>query len=344
MATLKDIGKELGLSVATVSRALNDFPEVKQATKVRVRDAAQRLGYRPNRVAQRLVTGRSGMVGMIVKISADMTPDLTFFETLTGFTAALAARDTDLVLAVDQGADPIQPYIRMLERDILDGFILIAPTVDDPRAAYLTQAGIPFVMHGRASAAPHYPYFDIDNVAVSRDAVQLLAGLGHRAIALINGAADHAFAAYRLQGFMGAMATAGLPVPSDHCRQGAVDERDGHAVATQMLSGQSGTRPTAIICASTRVAAGALQAAHDLGISVPDDVSVMAHDDGFPQVQAATFDPPLTVTYAPLRDACVPLANHLIDVIGGGSVVRAQTLHPTQLIVRGSTGPAPGMR
>ena len=84
LATLKDIGAELGLSVATVSRALNGFPEVKPATRDKVREAADRLGYRPNRTAQRLVTGRSGMVGMIVKVRPDLTADQTFVEILTG--------------------------------------------------------------------------------------------------------------------------------------------------------------------------------------------------------------------------------------------------------------------
>ncbi len=84
MPTLKDISAELGLSVATVSRALNGFPEVKRATVDKVRETADRLGYTPNRTAQRLVTGRSGMVGMIVKIRPDLSADQTFVEILTG--------------------------------------------------------------------------------------------------------------------------------------------------------------------------------------------------------------------------------------------------------------------
>ena len=118
MATLKDISVELGLSVATVSRALNGFPEVGARTRTRVQEAAARLGYRPNRSAQRLATGRSGVVGMIVKLRADMSADQTFFDVITSLTAELAARDLDLVLSVDQGDDPVAPYKRMLERDL----------------------------------------------------------------------------------------------------------------------------------------------------------------------------------------------------------------------------------
>jgi len=255
----------LGLSVATVSRALNGFPEVSAKTRTKVRTTAEKLGYRPNRVAQRLVTGRSGMVGMIVKIKPDLSADQTFFEILT----------------------VIAPYRRMLERDILDGFILNAPTVDDPRIAFLQEKGIPFVMHGQADTTPDYPFYGIDNEQVSADAVELLRHLGHKRIALLNGNMHLAYAAERLTGYR------------------------------------------------------RMRAVRDRKLSVPRDVSVIAHDDALPLTRAINFDPALTVTRAPLRDACVPLANALIDHIGGAPAGNLQTKTVAELIIRGSTGPAP---
>ena len=163
MATLKDIGDELGLSTATVSRALNGFPEVNAATRTRVVEVATRLGYRPNRIAQRLVTGRSGMVGMIVKVNPDMSTDRNFLETLTGLTAALAQRDVELVLSVDQHDNPIAAYQRILERGILDGFILNAPQLNDPRIEFLRQRGIPFAVHGVIPGDTDYPYYAVNN-------------------------------------------------------------------------------------------------------------------------------------------------------------------------------------
>ncbi|MEM8591419.1 MAG: substrate-binding domain-containing protein [Pseudomonadota bacterium] len=337
MTTLKEIGAELGLSVTTVSRALNGFPEVSSATRDRVQKTADRLGYRPSRVAQRLVTGRSGMVGMIVKIKPDMSADQTFFEILTGLTAALAEREIDLVLAVDQGSDPVLPYKRLLERDILDGFILNAPEINDLRVAFLRERGIPFVLHGQDRSEPDYPTYGIDNAGVSIDSVRLLSQLGHEQIALINGDLQQSFAVDRETGFKRAAASLGLS--SNHLRNGASLESHGYTEALDLLSQPNA--PTAFICASTLIAAGVLQAIRDRGLAVPGDVSVIAHDDALPQTRAINFDPALTVTRAPLRDACVPLASMLVDHLNGTPASELQVFLKAELIVRGSTGPAP---
>ncbi|EYD70639.1 LacI family DNA-binding transcriptional regulator [Limimaricola hongkongensis] len=341
MATLKDISVELGLSVATVSRALNGFPEVGAKTRSRVQDAAARLGYRPNRSAQRLATGRSGVVGMIVKLRADMSADQTFFDVLTTLTAELAARDLDLVLSVDQGDDPVAPYARMLERDLLDGFVLNAPATGDPRPGFLMARGVPFVMHGQADPAPGYAFFGIDNTAVSVDSVGLLASLGHARIALINGEPRFAFAAEREAGFRAAMTAEARAVPAAFIADGPPTESTGYTLALSWLSGRAGPRPTAILCATTPVAAGVLRAARDLGLSVPRDLSVVAHDDALPNIRPAHFNPALTVTHAPLRDACAPLAEMLIDHLNGAPAARLQTVKRAGLIVRASTGPVP---
>ena len=337
MTTLKDISAELGLSVTTVSRALNGFPEVSAITRDKVRKAADRLGYRPNRIARRLVTGRSDMVGLIVKIKPDMSADQTFFEILTGLTAALARHEVDLVLAVDQDDDPVAPYARMLERDILDGFILNAPQADDPRVEYLRRRGIPFVLHGQDRRDPDYPTYGIDNMAVSTASVRLLAQLGHRRIALINGDPCAAFARDRGLGFV--TATARLGLPADMMRDGASLEGHGYTHALDLLSAPR--PPTAFVCATTLIAAGVMAAVRDRGLQVPRDVSVMAHDDALPLTRAIAFDPALTVTRAPLRDACGPLADMLVRHLNGTPAAELQVVRPAEMIVRGSTGPAP---
>ena len=341
MITLKDIGDELGLSPATVSRALNGFPEVSLKTRERVQAVAERMGYRANRSAQRLVTGRSGMVGMIVKTSPDLRADQTFMEVLVGMSAALAARDTDLVLAVDQGRDPVEPYRRMLSRDMLDGFILNAPVLDDPRVGFLQEEGIPFVVHGRDRLDADYPFYTIDNFAVAAESVQLLAALGHKRIAYLNGEEHHSHVARRRAGYISAMEAAGLPVLEGALTNDSPSEAAGYRQALSLLAGQRGTPPTAIICSSILQAEGVMRAVRDRGLSVPGDLSVMAHDDDLPLSRSISFSPALTVTHAPLRDACIPLANALVDLIGGADPLTLQSLNKAELIVRDSTGPAP---
>ena len=341
MATLKDIGDELGLSAATVSRALNGFPEVSERTRKMVQDMADRLNYRPNRIAQKLVTGRSGMVGMIVRINPDFSSEPIFFQMVMALSDALGARDVDLVLTVDRGDDPIAPYARMIEKNTLDGFILNAPQHNDPRVAHLRERDVPFVLHGKVAGSRDYPFYDVDNHKVAADAVSLLTDLGHTRIALINGDKSLAFTHQRGEGFLGELATRGISVPD----QFIVHDQPGYEAAyTQtlaMLSGRFGLPPTALVCATTHLARDARRAISDRGLSVPDHISIVAHDDALPNVLAHDFDPPLTVTSAPLVDACEPLAAALLDLIEGAPVSDLQTEVPAKLIVRASTGPVP---
>lgn len=336
MATLKDIGRELGLSTATVSRALNGFPEVSERTRGKVREAAERLGYRPNRIAQRLVTGRSGMVGMILRMKPDLSVDETFFEGVTGLTAALSAHDIDLVLAVDQGTDPAEPYRRMLERNILDGFVINAPRANDLRIQFLQKEGIPFVVHGRDEGLPRYAYYDIDNRAVAAEAVDLLSNLGHRRMCYLNGEMRRAYALERERGFRERIQALGL---SGHHVGDLMGEQDGYTAALGLLA--QAAPPTAMICASTTLASGVLRAIRHRGLRIPDDISVMAHDDVLPLTRATELSPALTVTRAPLRDACKPLADMLRAVLNGSDPETCQRLDAAKLIFRNSTGPAP---
>ena len=340
MARLKDIAEELGLSPATVSRALNGFPEVNALTREKVEQAAEKLGYRPNQLAKKLVTGRSGMVGLVLKASATTQTDSGFYEIMFGLSDELARRNMDLVFHASTSEDMVAPYRRLVSKNILDGFILNAPEANDPRIAYLEAEGIPFVVHGRTKGAD-YAYYDIDNFKVAADAVSLLADLGHDRIAFINGLEKHSFARQRARGFHHAMAEAGLPQPDFALVHGPATEDAGYTAALGLLSGRRNVPPTALICASTAIAAGAYRAARDLGLDIPRDLSVVAHDDASPQLRSAAFEPALTVTYSPMREACEPLAMSMAALLDGTPAADLETLVVAEMIVRGSTGPAP---
>lgn len=157
----------------------------------------------------------------------------------------------------------------------------------------------------------------------------------------MNGDIRFSFAVDREAGFREAIAAEGLHTPEAFIGHENPSESYGYTEALAMLSGRRGAKPTAIVCGSTLIADGVMRAAKDLGLSVPADLSLIAHDDALPQFRAVNFDPPLTVTRSPLRDACIPLANHLIDHIGGGDASTLQTQIRAELIVRESTGPVP---
>lgn len=336
MATIKDIAKALGVSPATVSRALNDFPEVRAETKARVRAAAESVGYKPNQIAQKLVSGRSGMVGMILNLGPAQTSASGFYEIMAGLSEQLASQDIDLVFHAATSSDSVAPYRRFLGKSTLDGFILNAPQLDDPRIAYLEENGVPFVVHGSTPGAT-YAYFDIDNKKVASDAAHLLADLGHKRIALLGGPEDHSYSRSRVLGFRETLAARDLPVPDYAICYGDGGDSYGYAAALALLTGREGPRPTAIICANVNIAVGVYRVARDIGLSIPDDLSVIAHDDEIPQFSTDSFQPPLTVTRSPFKDACVPLARILCELLAGAYPKDLQVTHPAELIVRSST-------
>lgn len=344
MATLKEIGSTLGLSPATVSRALNGFPEVNAETRARIVEAARRLDYRPNQIARKLVTGRSGMVGLVVRKPRAMSTDTTFFHVVAGISARLAERNVDLVLHVAVDDDDVAPYRRLLAKGTLDGFILNGPAPDDPRIAFLEAAGARFVVHGKSRPDADYPFFDIDNREVSRRATDLLADLGHRRIALINGPSEHAYVIDRRQGFAETLAARGLSTPEAFMFAGPLSETHGYLSALKALSGVLGPRPSAFVCASTEVAAGAYRAVADRGLAIPGDISIIAHDDDVPGLEAGAFAPPLTATRSAFTDACVPLADILIDAVEGRRPLAEmqRTILPEFNIRRSTAAPAAG--
>jgi len=336
---LRELAQSLGLSVTTVSRALGGYPEVSEQTRAIVREAADRLGYVPNPIAQKLVSGRSGMVGLITLRPVQAATDPSFTETILGLSSCLTAHDIDLILRVGIEDDVVEPYRRLAAKGALDAFILNAPSPNDPRIAYLRAQKIAFVVHGRDCDAPDYAFYDIDNYQVGVDSAEYLVSLGHRRIAMLNGPEGFSFARERLRGFRDVMAAHGLTVPDGYVHHAASDEYYGYAATSAMMTGQTAPIPTAIICASTLTATGVLRALADRNIAVPKEISVMAHDDGLPDHRPARMKPTLTVTHLPMREACQPLADMVVGLLDGAPLEKLQTTVMAELIVRGSTGP-----
>ncbi len=338
MPTLKDIATRLGVSPATVSRALNGFPEVREDTRLRVQQMAREMGYQPNQLARKLVTGKSGIVGMVVKARQHGQVDPSFFQVITGISQHLVEFDIDLVFHVSALTDTLSAYKRLVRKHTLDAFILNAPEKDDPRVPFLEEQGVPFVMHGRTSMDSPYPYYDIDNYTAGRAPTDLLLDLGHQHIALLNGPRDATFAQERLRGFREAHQDRGRsPLPS-LIHHFPFVTYDSYEVIQRLLS--ETPRPTAVLCTSTIFAHSVVKVARLLSLKVPRDLSVIAHDDDLP-LQASLIDPPLTVTRAPLQNACRPLAEIVHSMLNNPEASDLQRIEPVELIVRQSIAPAP---
>lgn len=315
MVTLKDISRDVGLSVTQVSRALGGHADVNTDTRARVQRAAQRLGYRPNAIARGLKTGRSGILAMIVAGSRDPQSNAHLFEIVMGLSAEISRIGLQFVLHVAQpGQDTANLHEELFRSGSIDGFVLIGPVRNDPRIARLAALNAHFIVHGRDPAQSHLSV-DIENFEVGRRMADYLLSQGHRRIALLNGPEAEYFAVLRRAGVAAAFAAHGLTPDPDMMLSGTMIEQRGHALALSLL--QQDAPPTAMIAGNTMLARGIYQAAGELDLSIPGDLSVLAHDDGLELFDVASFKPVLGGTTAHLTAAWGMIAATLKQVIDG---------------------------
>lgn len=341
MATLKDIARALDLSITQVSRALNDHSDVNEETRLRIKETAQAMNYHPNASARKLVSGRSGMVGLVVPQHRNIGQDGIFMEVVAGLSTQFSGRGMQFVLHIMAEHEPALPvYQRLIGKAMLDGFVLIDPMDHDPRIEFLTKSGIAFVVHGRPGRSEEYPYFDIENEHLAYDLTRHLADHGHQRIAFLNGIAGRSYVTVREKGYIRALAAARAPHLAHLHLNGEMDEATGLTATIRLFTGNA-PRPTAIVCGNVRLARGVYQGLAALGLSVPGDVSVVAHDDELPSLRASAFFPALTVTKAPLRDSWEPLADCLAGAIEGKPLGTLQRIGEYSFIRRNSVATPP---
>lgn len=338
--SLKDLSRKLNLSPTTVSRALNGFPEVSAATRQRVSEAAQLYGYRPDRNARRLAQGRVGAVGLIFPAEATALHDPLYIEFLAGLGEAAAEAQMEISLIPAQRADEIGAYRRAASERSVDGFILSAPLLSDPRVKALATQDIPFVLHGRTQGAAAHAWCDIDNRGAFERAARLLIDLGHRRFALINGRADEHFAAERRAGALGALEARGLRLAPTFAFHVNMTEEEGYRAGRLCFHRAPSERPTAFLVSSVFLALGLMRAAREAGLTAPRDFSVIAHDDRTPYLRGEFFDPPLTATSSSIREAGRRALELLCARLEGAPLERLQETLPLDLVLRASTGPA----
>ncbi len=332
---LRELARRLNLSVTTVSRALNGFPEVKESTRRRVVEAAQEFGYVPNRLARSLQKGRTEAVGIVLPAQFGHFTDPFFSELLVGLGERLHQDDLDLIVtAAPSGPEEIVAYRRMVEGRRVDAMVVGRTRRSDDRISYLLDRGFPFVAHGRTETDRPYAYLDMDHEQGFFELGRRLAGQGHRRVALINGPEELNLSNLRRSGFLRAMQADGLPGEATPVLTGDMTEQGGHAIAGRLLTLPE--PPTALVCANDTMAVGALRAAKQLGFDIPGQLSITGYDD----LQLSGFtEPPLTTLRQPIRKAGQSLAEKLLALLGGAEPSTLQELWMPELIVRESDGP-----
>jgi LacI family transcriptional regulator, galactose operon repressor len=335
---LKDLADRLGLSQTTVSRALNGYPEVSPATRARVLEAAKQFNYRPNVSARRLATGRAGAIGAVLHSKRSLLLDPHYAEFLAGLGERLAEDEIDIVLSPASG-DELAYYRRMSAGTRVDVIILSDPQIADGRVALLAELGMPFVLHGRTGSAVPHAWLDIDNESAFRQATRYLLDLGHTRIGLINGDTRYTYAVHREKGYRDALASRGIKPDPRFIASGLMTDEVGFRFAERFLA--EAPRPTALIVSSMMMALGAFRATRSAGLELGRDVSMIAHDDVFPFLNADRMVPTMSTTRSSIRMAGTRIAELAIELLSGRPAGSIHELWPVDLVIRGSTGPVP---
>lgn len=337
---LKELAQHLNLSQTTVSRALNGYPEVGAETRRRVDEAARKLGYRPNPHAMRLATGKSHAIGHVLPSDRALMIDPHFSDFIAGAGDVYSAHGYDVMLHVGGPEKEEIVYRRYAQSGAVDGVVVMGPRVEDWRIALLTELKLPFIVHGRhGDVESGYAWMDIDNRGAFHQAGKLLTDLGHRRIALINGIEGMTFATHRRQGYETALIEAGIAVDPAIITSHQMTEENGYRQVRRLLSTENA--PTAFLLSSMLFVSGAIRACYELNLKIGNDVSLIAHDDGLPFLDAEGLMPKLSTMRSSIREAGSRVAELLIGMIRNPDDPLPHELWSVDLIVRGSTGPAP---
>jgi LacI family transcriptional regulator len=332
--TLKDIAREVGVSVTTVSRSLAGYDDVAASTHERIQETAVRLGYFPNITAQRLQKQRTDTLGFIMPTFGSRFSDPFFSEFIAGIGNEAAVHDYDLLVsthAPDSEGEQ-KAYRRAVQRGWVDGLIVVRTREDDARIQLLCEHQFPFVAFGRTKDDRQFPYVDEDSEAGMRLLVQHFIDLGHERIGLIAPPPGLMFGHYRLQSFYDTMRDNNLTIQPEWIVEGDLTQRGGAESVAALLA--LTPRPTAIIGGNDLMAIGAINRIQQHGLKVGQDIAVGGFDD-IPL--SAYMTPPLTTIHQPIYEIGQETCAMLIDIVNGRTLQNPHVLLTPTLVTRASS-------
>ncbi len=329
--TITDVSRAAGVSMKTVSRVLNDQPNVTDGVRLRVLAAAEALNYHPNVLAQALVRRRSHLIGLVYE---NPSPSYVVELQMGVLERLREERYRLVVIPVSSVAGREKEIVGLLRSAALDGVVLAPPASDNARVlADLGAAGIRFARIAPTRDLDVGPCVLIDDVAGAQEAAAHLIAAGHRRIGVILGDPTHAASRMRMDGYALAFSAAGLTLDPGLVEPGLFTRLSGHAAALRLFG--RAEPPTAILAQNDDMAMGALMAARELGLSVPEDVSIVGFDDA--EVSRLAW-PSITTIRQPVFEMAVAAADMVVAQLDGGAVMARQD-HAHALLVRGSSGP-----
>lgn len=330
-----EVAKRAKVSTATVSRVINGFPGVREATVARVRRAIAETNYVPNPNARSLRVGRTRLFGLIV---SDINNP--FFPELVDAFEALASAEKIEVIFTHTNYDPKRLHNcirRMVERSV-DAIAVMTSEVDEAALQDATRAGVPVVLMNQRKLAARYPNVPVEYASGFREALDHLLALGHRDIGFIAGPETLNSAQGRKDAFKAALKGHGLHVRTEWIATGDMRVEGGRMAMEKLLA--CSPRPTAVLASNDLMAVGALQAANAAHVNVPKNLSIIGFDD-IPI--AAMVHPPLSTIRHPRREVAARAFASLQRALEGAKSAQNLPLQP-HLVLRNSTAPPLGQK
>ncbi len=333
--TIRDVAKRAGVGVGTVSRVLNDSEEVRETTRHKVKAAIDDLNYSPSPAARRLSGGKTMAIGVIVPFFTNAS----VVKRLQGIVSVIAGSEYDLVLFDVENTENRDVLLtNILRRKLVDGLLILSLRPSDSDMEQFLETGVPGVIVD--AGHPQLNSIIVDNVEGGRLATRHLIDLGHVKIGYISDLPDNPFNLSpvhdRHEGYLRALDEAGIPFRADYYREGTLDSQEARILAMELLSLDD--PPTAIFAYSDTQAFGVLEAARDLGLRVPADLSVVGYDD----IEAAKYAQ-LTTVRQSLFDSGVTGARLLLEIMEQSMTYPRELMLPTELVIRSSTAEPAGV-
>ncbi len=326
---MRDVAERAGVSVTSVSHVINETRPVSYELRERVLAAMEELGYQPNRLARSLRSGKTQIIGTIVPDSADPF----FAEVARGIEDTAFENGYSLILCnSDRNLGKEAFYTNVLVEKQVDGILFLAAGVSTERILDLQQRGMPVVVVDRELPAANVDSVVTDNAGGGWAATRHLIDLGHQCIGHIAGPSDLRLSEYRSTGYCKALEEAGIAADGNQIVRGAFDFESGYRAACQLLANDK--RPTAIFACNDIMAIGAICAAAELDLRVPEDLSVVGYDD----IPLASYsNPPLTTVAQPIYDMGVMAASMLLERLHDPGGTARQLVLDVELQIRRST-------
>jgi len=332
--TAKEVARALGISTMTVSRALNNRPNVDAKTREKVLETARKMGYIPNHIAKSLVLRKTNTIGVVV-------PEIThsfFPEVVRGIEEVSYQAGYHIILShTAEDANREISAIETLVSKQVDGLLLSTSqnVADYEVYRQVIQRGVPLVFYDRCVKGIGASCVSLDDAECARKLTEHLISHGYQRIAHISGPPNVLISTTRLEGYRQALAEHGLPVEDELIVEGGFHEGDGYRAMQQLLTLPPEKRPRAVVAVNDPAAFGAMKAIREAGLRIPDDVAIVGFSD---DIRANLMEAPLTTIRQNAYEIGRRAARKLIDLIEEKSSQVEEIIVPGELVIRRSCG------